>query len=146
MAVGPGWGDREREQMSGKHALGTKCWESTQASGAWKRERQAEHRGCRTSRNSIPRTQSSQFPPLGSSSIVLTGFHHVFQEVRNSILQKERRLSFPVSSQRWPLILQGVAKVKEDGFGNLNMTIGTLSRFSQNVATDDDKRGRCRTR
>ena len=30
--------------------------------------------------------------------------------------------------------------MKEDGFGNLNMTIGTLSRFSQNVATDDDKR------
>lgn len=30
--------------------------------------------------------------------------------------------------------------MKEDGFGNIHMTIGTLSRFPQNVATDDDKR------
>ena len=30
--------------------------------------------------------------------------------------------------------------MKEDGFGNIDMTIGTLSRFPQNAATDDDKR------
>lgn len=66
-------------------------------------------------------------------------------KVRNSILQrKETVISCILTAMT--LILQGVAKVKEDGFGNLNMTIGTLSRFSQNVATDDDKRGRCRTR
>lgn len=83
------------------NTLGDKVLESVQASEHRKGKGRLSIGGRRTSRNSIPWTQSSQLPPLGFL-VVLTGFHHVFQEVRNSILQRKGDCHFYILTAMTP--------------------------------------------
>ena len=54
-----------------------------------------------TSGDIIPWTHGSQFPPLGSSGIVMAGIHHVFQVGRKCTLQRQEDYHFYVLSDHF---------------------------------------------
>lgn len=88
--------------------LRKKVLESVQASEDRKVKGRLSFSSRGTSRDIIPWTQGSPLPLLGFLAIVLTGFRHVFQEVRNSTLQRKGNCQFyvltvitPDSSGMW---------------------------------------------
>ena len=94
--MGPGEGRVGKEAGHQANTLGDNMLESMQASKDKKVKGRLSAGSCGTSGDIIPRTQGSQFLPLGFLVIVLTGFRHVFQEVRNSILQRKGDCHFYV--------------------------------------------------
>ena len=92
--------------------LRKKVLESVQASEDRKVKGRLSFSSRGTSRDIIPWTQGSPLPLLGFLAIVLTGFRHVFQEVRNSTLGS------PVNEPGWNLAT-GVIEVTHKNFASL---------------------------